>query len=77
MNRVLKQMRRRTAIQIWFGTVAAVVATSLAFGAGVAASTWAMLLAMSLVPPAIVWLLWPGAQSPTVAEVLHRVDRGA
>jgi hypothetical protein len=35
-----------------------------------------MLLAMCLVPPAIVLVLWPGVQHhPTAAEVLHDADR--
>jgi hypothetical protein len=34
-----------------------------------------MLLVLSLVPAAIVLLLWPGIQPQTASEVLHGADR--
>jgi hypothetical protein len=64
-------------IQVWFAAVALVVVAGVAFGAAVTVSTGAMLLALSLVPPAIVLLLWPGVQPLTAAEVLHGRDRRA
>ena len=70
-------MTRAKAIQIWFATVVVVAIGSVAFGAGATPSTWAMLLALCFVPPAIVLLVWPRSQPRTVAEVLHDVDRGA
>ncbi len=57
--------------------VALVVVAGVAFGAAVTVGTGAMLLALSLVPPAIVLLLWPGVQPLTAAEVLHGRDRRA
>jgi hypothetical protein len=35
----------------------------------------ALLLVACLVPPAIMLLVWRGAPPPTVAELLHAVDR--
>jgi len=63
------------AIQIWFVAVALVLVAGIAFGASVTSSTGAMLLALSLVPPAIVMMLWRGAPPPTIAEVLRDADR--
>jgi hypothetical protein len=74
---MLKDMTRSRLLQIWFAAVALVVVAVIALGAGVTIGTGAMLLALCLIPPAIVLLLWPGVQPPTVADVLHGVDRRA
>jgi hypothetical protein len=74
---MLKDMTRSRLIQVWFAAIALVVVAGVAFGAAVTVSTGAMLLALSLVPPAIVLLLWPGVQPLTAAEVLHSRDRRA
>ena len=72
---MLKDMTRARVIQIWFAAVAVVVVCSVVLGASVTLSTAAVLLALCLAPPAIVLFVWPGVQPPTVAEVLHGVDR--
>ena len=74
---MLKDMTRSRLIQVWFAAVALVVVAGVAFGAAVTVSTGAMLLALSLVPPAIVLLLWPGVQPLTAADVVHGRDRRA
>jgi hypothetical protein len=74
---MLKDMTRSRLIQAWFAGVALVVVAGVAFGAAVTVGTGAMLLALSLVPPAIVLLLWPGVQPLTAADVLHGRDRRA
>jgi len=68
---MLKDMTRSRLIQGWFSAVLLVVVAGIAFGASVTLSTGAMLLALSLVPPVIVLVLWPGVQSRTAAEVLY------
>jgi branched-subunit amino acid permease len=68
-------MTRPKLIQIWFAAVAFVVIATVAFGAAVTVSTAAMLLALALVPPVLVLLLWPGIQPPTASEVIHGTDR--
>jgi len=68
---MLKDMTRSSLIQGWFSAVLLVVVAGIAFGASVTLSTGAMLLALSLVPPVIVLVLWPGVQSRTAAEVLY------
>jgi hypothetical protein len=74
---MLKDMTRSRLIQVWFAAVALVVVAGVAFGAAVTVSTGAMLLALSLVPPAIVLMLWPGVQALTAADVVHGRDRRA
>jgi hypothetical protein len=62
-------------MQIWFAAVVLIVVAGIAFGASVTVGTGAVLLALCLVPGAIIWMLWPGAQSPTVGDVLRGTDR--
>ena len=72
---MFKDMTRSRLIRICFVAVILVAVAGLAFGASVTTGTGLMLLALCLVPPAIVFVLWPGAQLPTASEVLHDVDR--
>ena len=67
---MLTDMTRSRVIQVWFATVALIVVASLALGASVTISTGALLVALCLVPPAIIMKLWPGRQPQTVGEVL-------
>jgi hypothetical protein len=71
---MLTNMTRSRVIQVWFAAVALVVVAAVALGASVTVGTGAMLLALCLVPPAIVLALWHGVQPPTAADVLHTVD---
>lgn len=71
---VVRDMTRLRLIQVWFATMSLVVVASVALGATVTVGTAAVLLALSLVPPAIVLVLWPGVQ-PITADVLYGRDR--
>ena len=71
---MLRDMTRSRVIQVWFVVVALVAVASVAFGANVTAGTATMLLALCLVPPVIVLMVWSGP-SPTVAEVLRDANR--
>ena len=68
-------MTRSRLIQVWFATLAVVVVAALALGVTVTFGTAAILLGLSLVPPAIVLVLWPGVQPSTAADVLYGRDR--
>ena len=59
-----KDVTRSKVIQVWFVAVALVLAAGVALGVSVTAVTGVMLLALCLVPPAIVLVLWPGVQPP-------------
>jgi hypothetical protein len=71
---MLKHMTRAKVLQIWFGAAALIIAASIAFGAALTVGTGPMLVAFCLVPPVIILMLWPGAERPTVAEVLHQAE---
>ena len=72
---MLKDMTRSRVIQGWFVALTLVVVAGVAFGATVTVGTGALLLALSLVPPAIVLVLWPRPQPVTVRDVLRDADR--
>jgi hypothetical protein len=72
---MLKDMTRSRVIQLWFAAVVLVIVAGIASGATVSVGTGAMLLALCLVPPAMILVLWPGVQPQTVAEVLYGRDR--
>ena len=72
---MMKTLTRSRVIQIWFAAVLLIVVACVAFGVAMTIGTGAMLLVMSLVPPAVVLLLWPGAQPPTIGEVLRGAER--
>lgn len=70
---MFKHMTRSRAIQVWFAAVVLVVVAGLAFGVSMTVGTAVLLLALSLVPPVIILMLWPGVQPPTASEVIHGV----
>jgi hypothetical protein len=72
---MLKHMTRSKLIVIWFSAVALVVVSVIAFGVAVTMGTGALLLAMCLVPPLLVMMLWPTGGPPTIAEVLHDAQK--
>jgi hypothetical protein len=71
---MLKNVTRVKVIGLWFAAVVVAIAGSVVLGASVSAATGMLLLAVCLVPPAIVLFMWPAVHTPTVAEVLHDVD---
>lgn len=68
---MLKGISRTQFVELWFGAVAVIIASIIAMGVNVGVAAVASLLTMSLVPPAIMWLVWRGAPSPTVGELLY------
>lgn len=72
---MLNDMTRSRAIQVWFAAVLLIVVAGIALGVSMTIGTGVMLVALCFVPPAIVWVLWPGVPPPTVGEVLRGVDR--
>lgn len=71
----MNEMTRSRVLQIWFAAVALIVVAGVASGATVTVGTGAAVLALCLVPGAIIWMLWPSAQPPTVGDVLRGTDR--
>lgn len=66
---------RTTAIAVWAGTVAVVALCSALLGASLAVGSGVFLLLVCLVPPAVMLMVWHGAPTPTVSEILHADDR--
>ena len=71
---MLKGLSRNRLVGFWFAAVAVIIASVVAMGVNVAVSTTVLLLAMSLVPPAIMWLVWRGAPPPTAREILYSAN---
>jgi hypothetical protein len=72
---MFRTMTRSMAIRVWFVAVILIVVTAIAIGVQMTIGTAAMLLALCLVPPVVVLFVWPGAQPPTVSDILHESDR--
>ena len=71
---MLKELSRNRLVGFWFAAVAVIIASVVAMGVNVSASTAVLLLTMSLVPPAIMWLVWRGAPPPTAREILFSAN---
>jgi hypothetical protein len=72
---MLNNMTRVQVIQVWFAAVALVAVAAMAFGATVKVGTGGMLLALSIVPAVLIFLLWPQDQAVTAGDVLRGTDR--
>ena len=72
---MLNNVSRARVIQVWFAAVALVFVAAGTFGADVTLATVGMTLALSVVPPIIIFLLWPRPQSLTAGEVLRGTER--
>jgi hypothetical protein len=68
---MLREMTRSRLIQVWFAAVSLVAIAGVTLGANMTAGTAFLLFALSLVPPAIVLVLWPVVQPTTAADVLY------
>jgi hypothetical protein len=70
-------MTRTRLIEVWFAAIALIVVASVALGVTMTLGTGVILAALSVVPPAMVLLLWPGVQARSASDVLHDTNRGA
>jgi hypothetical protein len=71
MNMSIRHLTRLKVIQVWFAAVLLVGVAAIAFGAAVTIGTGAVLLAMCLVPPAVVLVVWPSDDASTMAEAIR------
>ena len=65
---------RAGVIQVWFSVLALAAAFWFAFGTALGVGTVALLIGLSVVPPAILLILWPGVQPLTAAEVIRGTE---
>ena len=72
---MLTNMTRSRAIQIWFAAVALMGAALLAYGVNFALWTWAVVLAVCLVPPTFLLMLWNDGQARSTAEVIYDAEQ--
>ena len=68
---MLKDVTRSRVLQVWFTAVVLIAVAAFALGVSVTFGTGALLLAFSLVPPAVVLMLWHRAPAPTAGDVLR------
>jgi hypothetical protein len=68
-------LTRSRVIQVWFAGVTFIIAACIAFDLASSMAAIGSMLAVSLVPPIILLVLWPGIQLPTAHEVLHSARR--
>ena len=66
-------LSRSQVVGFWFAAAAVVIASMVVLGLKLTLSTSALLVTLSLMPPAILLLVWRGAPPPTVGEVLYAV----
>lgn len=64
-------MTRSRVIQTWFVAVLLVAVAATALGPSMSMGTAALLLAMCLVPPVVVFMLWPSEKASTMAETIR------
>ena len=69
-------LTRARVIQGWFAAVIFIIVTFIAFDVASTMAAISTLLAVSLVPPIILLVLWPGVQGPTAHDVLHSARQG-
>jgi hypothetical protein len=67
-------LTRSKLLAIWFTVVILAVVAGIAAGAHITTGTGVLLSGLALVPPVIVWMLWPSARSLTAGDVLRGTD---
>jgi hypothetical protein len=71
---MVKAISRIRLVGFWFAAVVVITASVVAMGVNVAVSTSVLLLTLSLVPPAIMLVVWDRDSSTTVAEILYSAN---
>jgi len=66
-----KNMTRSTVIQLWFSGVLIAAGATAALGPPVTIATAAVLLATCLIPPVIIFMLWPSDSAATMSETIR------
>jgi hypothetical protein len=70
-------INRRTFIGVWLAVLVAVAGAEALSGVSITIDTSALWSVACVVPPVVILMVWRGTPSPTVAEILHAVDRCA
>ena len=72
---MFKALNPRTVIAAWAAVLIAIAGTAALAGVPITVSVTALWFAACIVPPAVMLLVWRGAPPPTMAEILHAVDK--
>jgi len=64
-------MTRSKVIQTWFAAVLLVAVAATVLGPSMTIGTAALLLALCLIPPFVVFMLWPSDKASTLAETIR------
>ena len=69
-------LTRARVILVWFIGVTFIIVACIAFDVVSTMAAIGSMLAVSLVPPIILLVLWPGVLLPTAHDVLHSARQG-
>ena len=72
---MLKDITRARMLKVWFTAVALVLVAAIAFGASITMSTGFLLGGLCLVPPVMLFMLWPAPVTQTAGDVLRGTER--
>lgn len=65
------EVSRSKVIIAWFAFLALVSVPLMVSGISIGMTTAALLVGLSIAPPALLLMLWPGVQPPTAGEVIR------
>ncbi len=74
-HEMTEHITRTRVAQLWFSALALAVVIWATFGTTIGVGTAALLIGLSLVPPAMLFMLWPAVQPATVGEVMRGTER--
>ena len=72
---MFSSLNRRLLAGAWVATLVVVAGAAALSGVPVTAATSQLWFLACVAPPSVMLLVWRGAPPPTVAEVLHAVER--
>ncbi|HEY6211820.1 MAG TPA: hypothetical protein VIW45_06015 [Vicinamibacterales bacterium] len=72
---MMNNLTRSRVIQMWFVAVALVVAAAFALGANLTLGRWMLILGLCLVPPAMLFKLWPVAADRSMKDLIYESGR--
>lgn len=70
-----RSINHGTVIGVWFALLLAVAGAGALSGVSLTTGASALWLVACVVPPTIMLLVWGAAPPPTVAGILHAVER--
>jgi len=72
---MLRSLNLPNIVAAWVGVLLAVAGAASLSGVSITADNSALWFAVCVVPPAVMLMVWSGAQPPAMQEILYTVDR--